>query len=415
MGKKKRIKPQKKKSSKIKPKLWLAQQRNQFLREVSEIADAMGLHEAFQLIPKSEYQYIANLRIHPLELESAPDHDIPPEIFTIARLYINEAAKYDTFVTITTDGGEISLYDYFRVVLTFYLYLRTLDDGKYKTAKKVKQSFVTFIEFVEHCEDVNKKLIALGNEVGLFFSRINHSFYWFMHSAAFKEKPKPLLCTTFLLHRLRAEKTDVYLDGIKRPVYRVGWILPNEGMRWATVKAVDLGLTGSFSSMPLDVYIQSHALIRLKERVDFDFESAVHFFLWQAFTNVRTVRKDDDQIMVEYNFFDHKIGYLVIDIIEGKVIIRTFLFLTNSGTPEGENLKKILGLKLSENKYLELDKLSTFIGTDLRDDPELKEIFTRVGCGSLFELANRFDHIEAKMHYAQKITQYLRLHDEFEY
>ncbi len=384
------------------------------MRDVEEIADVMGVRDVFQLIPKSEYQFIANLQIHPFQLEAAPNQDIPPEIFTIARFYINDAAKNDTFITVA-DGVEISLYDYFRVVMTLYLYLRLLREDKYKTAKEVKKGFVTFVEFAERSEEVNKKMVALGNEIGLYFSRVNQSFYWFVHSAGYKDKPRPSLHTTLLLHRLRAEKIDIYLDGIKRPAYRVGWMFPNEGIRWATAKAADLGITGSFSNILLDVYVQSHALNRLNERVDLEFESAHHFYLWQAFTDVRTARTKDDQLLVEYKLFDHKIGYLVIEIVGGKVIVRTFLFLTNSGTPEGENLRKSLGLKLSEQKYLELDKLSTFIGTDLKNDPELKEIFTRVGCGSLFELANRFDYIEAKMHYAQKIAKYLRLHEEFEY
>lgn len=414
MGKKKKVKPPKKKTPRVKSKLRLAQQRNTFLRQVEEIAEATGTLAAFQLIPPKVRPFIAQLRIHPFQVEAAPDQDLPPELLTIARQYIQDTVKYESFITVP-DGGEISRYDYFRVVFTLFLYVNALKGDEYKTANEVKKGFAPFLEFVEHGDEVNKKLDRLGNEVGLFFSRINQSYYWSTHGAAVKDAPQFSLHSYLYLHRQKAEKINVYLDGIKRPVYRLGWSFPNEGVRWSTVKAGDLGVTGSFADLPLTVYVQSHALIRLSERVDWGGESAIHFFLWEAFSNIRPVRMQDNQVMIEYRFFEHKIGYLVIDLVEDKVIVRTFLFLTNIGTPEGDHLKKRLGLKLCEQKFLILDKLSTFILTDLKDDPELIEIFTHVGCGSLFALANQFTDIDAKMQYAQKLAKYLRLHEEFEY
>ena len=50
-----------------------------------------------------------------------------------------------------------------------------------------------------------------------------------------------------------------------------------------------------------------------------------------------------------------------MDIIEGKIVIRTFLFVTNNGTPEGKKLAQITGLQKLDKKYLALDKLSTFM------------------------------------------------------
>jgi hypothetical protein len=41
---------------------------------------------------------------------------------------------------------------------------------------------------------------------------------------------------------------------------------------------------------------------------------------------------------------------------EGKLVIRSFLFLTNDGTPEGWKLRALTGLAKRDKKYLEIEK-----------------------------------------------------------
>ena len=55
--------------------------------------------------------------------------------------------------------------------------------------------------------------------------------------------------------------------------------------------------------------------------------------------------------LVEYYLYDvHKLGYLVVSPIEGFVLVRSFLFLTMDGTPEGRRVRK----HMSEAKIKQL-------------------------------------------------------------
>ncbi len=81
-----------------------------------------------------------------------------------------------------------------------------------------------------------------------------------------------------------------------------------------------------------------------------------------------------------------KAGYFRFDVVGNIIVVKTFLFLTNSGTPEGDLLAKNTGLKVLDMKYLTIDKLSTFMSSDIANNVQINKIFTDAGCQSLFEL-----------------------------
>jgi hypothetical protein len=79
-----------------------------------------------------------------------------------------------------------------------------------------------------------------------------------------------------------------------------------------------------------------------------------------------------------------------------KIVIRTFLFITFSGTPEGQKLSQITGLNMFDKKYLAIDRLSTFMKTDIRENPVLADLFTRAGCGDLFQTDKIMNYVNTK-------------------
>jgi len=86
--------------------------------------------------------------------------------------------------------------------------------------------------------------------------------------------------------------------------------------------------------------------------------------------------------------YEYKVGYLLTTLNEGKLVIRSFLFLTNDGTPEGRKLRALTGLAKRDKKYLEIDKLSTFTAYRIHEDEELSALFHEAGCGSLLDARN---------------------------
>jgi hypothetical protein len=133
------------------------------------------------------------------------------------------------------------------------------------------------------------------------------------------------------------------------------------------------------------VYIQKHALNRLKERID----CAEHFMI---LVNL-VVSLEQGKVFIyrgnrllEFQFLKNKVGYLLIDIKNDIAVIRTFLILTHFDTPEGDNLHRIIGLEKPDITYLNLDKLSTFVLSDIREKPVVRDLFTRAGCDKLLDI-----------------------------
>ncbi|WP_158991691.1 hypothetical protein [Mucilaginibacter sp. L196] len=67
-------------------------------------------------------------------------------------------------------------------------------------------------------------------------------------------------------------------------------------------------------------------------------QSIIIFLLW-------LLRKLVDGHLLPLQIMGKKLGYIIVDVLEDKLIIRTFLFLTNDGTPEGRKLAQITKLK----------------------------------------------------------------------
>ena len=69
-------------------------------------------------------------------------------------------------------------------------------------------------------------------------------------------------------------------------------------------------------------------------------------------------------------------------------MIRSFLFLTNDGPPEGRKLRALTGLAKYDKKYLGIDKLSTFTAYRIHEDEALSALCQGAGCSSLLDSRN---------------------------
>ncbi|NJO89402.1 MAG: hypothetical protein HC831_10930 [Chloroflexia bacterium] len=121
----------------------------------------------------------------------------------------------------------------------------------------------------------------------------------------------------------------------------------------------------------------------------------------------------NNKLLIEFTTAEgYKLGYFSAEAIEGMIVIKTFLFLTNGGTPEGQKLEKICGLKKQDKKYWAIDKLSTFKNSDIAKTPELKSLFLEAGCSDLFNYLDTLQlNQENQKSQARQILEYIRLND----
>jgi len=120
-------------------------------------------------------------------------------------------------------------------------------------------------------------------------------------------------------------------------------------------------------------------------------------------------------MLVAFRLFNTKVGYLLAEYIDDAVLIHTFLFITNNGTPEGQKLTELTGLGKLDKKYLAIDKLSSFVKSDIGKNEKLKSIFEKAGCSSLLDIEETVEKISTK-HADSSITElllrYLKTEDE---
>lgn len=91
-------------------------------------------------------------------------------------------------------------------------------------------------------------------------------------------------------------------------------------------------------------------------------------------------------LLIPYYLLLQKAGYFVCEVHEGKLILTTFLFLTNNDTPEGDKLYRLYQLTRNDKDYLAINKLSSFVTSDIAQNPEAKKLFIDAGCESLFQI-----------------------------
>lgn len=138
---------------------------------------------------------------------------------------------------------------------------------------------------------------------------------------------------------------------------------------------------------PLEVYVQSHAFTRIKERADVLSAALRTACLNSSLLDGNTLTLKNGQTvlkMVEKN--TGTIGYLPFTIIKDKLFVLTFLPICSQNAPEGKKLQEILGISRKETEFLGMDKLSFFLDTDFEAIPHLKQAIIEAGLWHLTKL-----------------------------
>ena len=138
----------------------------------------------------------------------------------------------------------------------------------------------------------------------------------------------------------------------------------------------------------LPVYISTHALLRLEERMmggKIFHKYMLHDYLWSSMKSPNIIKKGEREYLVEYTINGYKFGYIPVVVTAQGILASTFIFLTMDGTPEGDKLYSLLRINKNDKKYISWDKLSTFIDSDLREDEWARKQFRECGCDQLFK------------------------------
>ncbi len=214
-------------------------------------------------------------------------------------------------------------------------------------------------------------------------SRFDTKMFWFEISGAatfFKGTG-----VNVTIHEEKAVEEKIVVDDTVRKAYRLGG-MDHGTFTWLTL---DAGLFGGKSGQMVPVYIQPHAIRKLEERLNLD-TNIVHWYSFKSMFHKPVIRStDNDEYLVEYLICGLKAGYFIVGLEGGKLVIKTFLFLTNKGTPEATKLYYRLKLTRQDIEFNSLDTLDAFTKTDLFNDPVIGALLDECGLSSLRKMKDR--------------------------
>lgn len=137
----------------------------------------------------------------------------------------------------------------------------------------------------------------------------------------------------------------------------------------------------------LPVYVQNHALHRIRQRLDCLDNSYVNTVFGFSFMLPKLITATNGQRMIRAIDQSGKpVGYFPFLKQDGAILILSFLPLSSPITPEGSALYKELGIKIDDSKYIGLDKLSFYIKTDFEALPKLKQALNNANMWHLTEI-----------------------------
>jgi len=212
-----------------------------------------------------------------------------------------------------------------------------------------------------------------------------------------------------IIHPFKQERHQIMLKDSFRSAIRLGWASPDQVMEYFNVKPSLLGFKTTGLDIPLPLYITIHALDRLRERINIT-PGIMHEILLFTFLQDKIPHRwSGNESQVDFCIADQKVGYFAVKLHGDKLVVRTFLFLTNNDTFEGEKLSRLLNINKIDKEYLAIDTLPAFNSYHIDQNEKLSKLFKDAGCGSLLGLGylQEFTANQVKDKDPESILQYL--------
>ena len=288
--------------------------------------------------------------------------------------------------------------------------MRNLKDKDFPDAKKIKNAFQSFMKITDEDRVHDKSAQYIADIIAYAMSDISRGIITLKYDYAVEKEYPLIFYNRFLVNVHQPPMVAVKIDDEIRKAYRLVWLSCSSKVVYAKIPLDKIGLSHQIKNLEADVYIQKHALERMKERLDCIIPQLQNTFLMQSVIQCNVVTNKKGRQLLEFRIDDAKVGYLVFNYTEGIVVIRTFLLITNNDTPEGEKLERQLGVEKLDKQYLGIDKLSAFAISDIEQKPTLKRTFEKAGCNGLFNISKYIsDNNNNQIHNAEKIMHYLEL------
>jgi len=374
----------------------------------------MGSETAYDILDPNAIDRFYKLHLRPVKIRNSGANGINLSNGELKELNdaLNQALK-NTFVNLGAEQKPVSLYDFYTFIESMYLVWSKAIDIGVVNIEKFREKLPAYKNDYEDLRLNNRLIVDQKIAIISWIASTIYQVVWVNSDTELDRNPILGQAIYINEYQIIIEKSETLLleiDGNKRSIYRIGLNLPGNGISWLSITPAELGMNGVLPHFPLKIYVQSHVVERLNERLDPFLKGFGYFIIITCLIEKKIFRCDDGSFLYLFDYNSKKLGYLKADIIGDKLLVRTFLFLTNNGTPEGKKLEELFGIQKADKKYMGIDRLSTFVNSDIEDNEELKQLFCKAGCGSLFEMKKVINTLPDKtLHIADFLSNYLGL------
>lgn len=386
-----------------------AQRFNTYILRVKKLMLEMGLNETASLFTKKDFWFMFQLRTHPvkLDLSRASLFDLVQRK-TLQNFFFGQFRSYKIpFLDNEEEnkGREMSITDFYEIWLPLSAIIaKDFPTLRYELndadeAQLVKDLSILQEENLEDDSPVSEEvlhstLVALHYRVfqatnivfHTFCLRVSNPISYYLYkeeNEVVQQNNNHRLGLTWSFITMKAEPQTFSVKGEKRRAFQIKNMFATQYNL-----SVKIPYHPTFNTNPEKVYnvfVLEHAIRRLYERIDAIGKIYVNFYM-----NISLIDFDAEwfkgSLMINYTIGEHKLGYFVADIVQGKILIRTFLFITYNKTFEGELLNSRTGFEKLDKNYLNIDKLSTFLASDIEKNSFAGKLFTEANCGHLLNL-----------------------------
>lgn len=392
-----------------------AEHKIKYLNRIKSICNLVNSGHLYNLIPQKELDWIYNRRVLAFKFEAAEGNEIAAKAMSEIRTLSNDILREVT-ISVTNDGKKLTLFEFITYGMNFFEYIDSLTEDKYSKAAAIMEMKGMFRDYHQMFDEADDQLEIYSNNACFMSYDLSSKIYWIIHSYNINENNLNGIENLMTVYCTTPEKIYDNKDDNYRPAVRLCMGLSQRGLGYFQFNPEQIKISLTKKDSDLGIYIQAHALQRLKERLDClgSFWQQLH--LINSLLDAKIYKDEKDTYFIAFKINEIKIGYLLADLNQNRLIIRTFLFITQHGTPEGNKLAEMYGLGKLDKTYLELDRLSTFVSKDMCSNSKLSEIFQQVGCQYLLDISvdNRIKsmcELKSKSTSVFEIINYLQLNE----
>lgn len=354
----------------------------EFFNRFEKLAEIAGCKDACKLLTKQNRTFMYLLRIHLSQPRVEKGEPIDKKLARIlAILFRMYRERRD--IELIKGKERVSIGDVY-VIDCFIYFIRKEDNGL--GIEALNSAFKPLIDAYDELEPPEHLLYGMYDNILAMFNAVGREMFSIKTEFVKKNHPVSGVFHIVKVKHHRPVKRNISICGKRRPIVQFGWPISNGGIWNFTIKSDEIKEIYKGEKKELEVYIQSHAIKRFEERTKPLSLLFCRLSMAKLFRFYKVAEIKDKKIFLPQYYGLIKIGYFVADIIDEKIIIKTFLFITHHSTPEGQQLEKLSGLGKIDISYWHFDSVTSFLTNPPEEDSMIKKLMHEAGIDQLFEL-----------------------------